>query len=1118
VLTTTTPSVVIPNNEVLTATVTGGTTPTGTVTFTSGGTTVGTATLNGSGVATLTLSTSGFTAGSYTYTAAYSGDSTHAASTSGTVTIQVTSSALTATSTAIGIAPNPIPAGQSATFYTNVTAASGTPTGTVSFVASGVTLGTATLSYGAGQYTAPANSIAGGTYTVTAVYSGSSTYAASTSQAVSLTVAGSGGTTAPTTTTVTATPANSSSGTSVTLDAVVAESSATPTGTVSFTVGGTSLGSCTLASGTCSVATTALPVGTDTITASYAGATGFSASTGTTTATVSSGSLSATTTSLTTSTPTVVVPADEEFSVTVTGGATPTGTVTFLNGSTVIGTALLNGSGVAMLSNPTTGLTAGTYTYTASYGGDATHSASTSGSVSIQVQASTGATEISVTVNPLGNRHVISPLIYGVNFPPSAAYIQATGSTLARWGGDGSSNYNWTNGYSNNVVDYYWTNFSFTGTGTQLGSLYPSSQGFVTGAIAAGATPLISIAELPWAAKDNTSASFDVSKYGAQCAVDPFNGNYGDGEETDCETNITGNSPSDDYINMQDVPGNNDPTGTVYRSQWISSLATAFGSAPHIYGVDNEPELWGFLHRDVHPAGSTYQEIRNLFVNEAPVIHQYDPAAITIGPDDCCWYFYWNMPNYDDKAAHANIDFVQWWLNEVLWADETSGSRTLDWFDLHAYPDGNSAGYTQAQLRALTLRLPRDFWDPNYINEGPDVNQIYATMMQPNPTIAFRFPRMRAMMNSIYPGTEFSLTEWNLAQDGETDISTALADIDAYGLFGQERLYAASRWPAPASTEPAYWSLVLYRNYDGAGHGFGTTSVQVTNNGDPDVFSSYAALNSTGTQMTLMLMNKDPENTQQITLNLGGFNATSLTTYSLSQNDQTGIVSASLTPTSTITLAPYTATLLVMNGTFGSQPATEWDLNPDATMVPANGTVVVSPKILSGTGSVTLSNPQVIYENPTSGTLSVSLTTPKITTTTNGAITIQGGSTPGFYEYVVTGTDSSGVVQTQDGWVLIQNPSATLTTTGNNQSATRGTAITLVATLVPGESGGSVTGADIFFTTSAGTLSSREVATDANGNATVTLTLPNAAEKVTVTAEGQYGLGHPIATFTETSQ
>jgi hypothetical protein len=110
------------------------------------------------------------------------------------------------------------------------------------------------------------------------------------------------------------------------------------------------------------------------------------------------------------------------------------------------------------------------------------------------------------------------------------------------------------------------------------------------------------------------------------------------------------------------------------------------------------------------------------------------------------------------------------------------------------------------------------------------------------------------------------------------------------------------------------------------------------------------------------------------------------------------------------------------------------------------------------------------------------------------------------------------VVQTQDGWVLIQNPSATLTTTGNNQSATRGTAITLVATLVPGESGGSVTGADIFFTTSAGTLSSREVATDANGNATVTLTLPNAAEKVTVTAEGQYGLGHPIATFTETSQ
>jgi hypothetical protein len=74
-------------------------------------------------------------------------------------------------------------------------------------------------------------------------------------------------------------------------------------------------------------------------------------------------------------------------------------------------------------------------------------------------------------------------------------------------------------------------------------------------------------------------------------------------------------------------------------------------------------------------------------------------------------------------------------------------------------------------------------------------------------------------------------------------------------------------------------------------------------------------------------------------------------------------------------------------------------------------------------------------------------------------------------------------------------------------------------TLAPGKSGGtSGTGADIFFTADAGTLSSRLVTTDGSGNAAVVLTLPQNAGTVHVTAEGPFGLGHPVVTFTETAQ
>jgi hypothetical protein len=63
------------------------------------------------------------------------------------------------------------------------------------------------------------------------------------------------------------------------------------------------------------------------------------------------------------------------------------------------------------------------------------------------------------------------------------------------------------------------------------------------------------------------------------------------------------------------------------------------------------------------------------------------------------------------------------------------------------------------------------------------------------------------------------------------------------------------------------------------------------------------------------------------------------------------------------------------------------------------------------------------------------------------------------------------------------------------------------------------------FTASAGTLSngtasgSKVIAvTNSSGVASVTLTLPGNAGQVNVQAEGPYGLGHPVTTFTETAQ
>ena len=174
--------------------------------------------------------------------------------------------------------------------------------------------------------------------------------------------------------------------------------------------------------------------------------------------------------------------------------------------------------------------------------------------------------------------------------------------------------------------------------------------------------------------------------------------------------------------------------------------------------------------------------------------------------------------------------------------------------------------------------------------------------------------------------------------------------------------------------------------------------------------------------------------------------------------------------------------------------------------------MTLAPKIVSGTGTATLGTPQF-----DSG-ITLAITQGTISASQHGAITVTAGATSGFYHFSVPSTDSGGVSEQQSGWILVGNPAATFTKQGDNQKGIHRTTLNLSVTLNPGSSGGTASGATVFFTTTAGTLSARTVTTNGSGVAAVVLILPATAGTVHVTAEGPYGLGHPDVTFTETSQ
>ena len=261
-----------------------------------------------------------------------------------------------------------------------------------------------------------------------------------------------------------------------------------------------------------------------------------------------------------------------------------------------------------------------------------------------------------------------------------------------------------------------------------------------------------------------------------------------------------------------------------------------------------------------------------------------------------------------------------------------------------------------------------------------------------------------------------------------------------------------------------------------------------------------------------MILNKDPNNTTQVQFTTNGFTPQQVTTYTLSSTNPTKIVASSTQAwISTMNFAPYSLTLMVVNGT-STVPGAAWDLNPDTTQVAAGAKVILHPKLISGSATVTLGSPQ------SDSGITLAVTQPTVSKSEQGSITVTAGTTPGFYHYSVPSEDSTGFSQTEGGWILVGNPPASLGKTGDQQKGPAGTQLNLSVTLNAGQSGGSAAGGTIFFTTSAGTLSSRTVVTNSSGVAPVVLTLPSSPGTVRVTAEGQYGLGHPVVTFTETAQ
>jgi hypothetical protein len=456
-----------------------------------------------------------------------------------------------------------------------------------------------------------------------------------------------------------------------------------------------------------------------------------------------------------------------------------------------------------------------------------------------------------VTIDANSQKTSISSGIYGVAFNSDDS-MQIAG--LNRWGGDATESYNWKIDVSNAGDDWNCANYKgrFTSPSPDP-SLTTSSDQFVHYNITKSADTLMTIPITGWVA--------------SMATPNPGNPDCAGGTEiADCCTTL---GTSEEEV----VDQGSSVLDTSFMSDWVTHLVSTFGSAANggvqYYQLDNEPDNWQGLRADIYPTfyppgtwcepfyttnasigTSLNQDFINRTMAYAKAVKSADPTAAVL---------FMSTENSTDLEALSNVEcgnpagpyslensLTMAILTLAAAWDTSNHERLLDCVDMHyPFPSGNNLSNT------------RVLWDTTSTSVAAQV---------------------QGWINSTYPGTAICVSEYNVSNDGTNgstpDSSTGAQEADILGMYGRLGYRVAAYWTTLVSGTtqlPVYNAMAIFRNYDGMGGRFGSTSIGAasTNAGVNVYASSDSPTNPT--KVWIMLVNVSGTDQTNLSIDVQNF-------------------------------------------------------------------------------------------------------------------------------------------------------------------------------------------------------------------------------------------------------
>jgi hypothetical protein len=468
---------------------------------------------------------------------------------------------------------------------------------------------------------------------------------------------------------------------------------------------------------------------------------------------------------------------------------------------------------------------------------------------------------VTIIVNPAVTK-TISPYIYGIDGTSNASIPNVPDVTIFRMGGNRWTAYNWTTNASNAGSDYLYESDNFLSSSTIPGfAVYPT----INANIAAGQATLFTVPIQGLVSADEsgpvpTTNAPDLARF----------------QDVVYQKSTVSSAPFTTTPPVVVVGG--EDTGDVYDDEFVwamnqlSTTKEIFSgntATPVFVDLDNEPDLWNSTHLEVQgPTEITPAAYiaKTLSVTEA--LKTQFPEMIIFGPSHYGFLgvYNWQVGITDTTPTGENW-FPDMYFQALATASATFGKPLVDAYDFHWYPEDYDAGGTRVtSMTAATLsdadmqlivQAPRNLWDTTFTDPGnsnPWVNSVLG-----GAPIEF-LPRLQAKINAEFPSIKLSISEYETG--GFNNIAGTVAEADQLGVYASNGVFAGMFWPPGGTFDYVLAGFRAYRNFDGAGSNFGDTSVSTISSNPGSVMAYVSTDSTTPGRVVIVVINR--ANTTQV--------------------------------------------------------------------------------------------------------------------------------------------------------------------------------------------------------------------------------------------------------------